>query len=135
MTAFSVRVSASASVPSHGSNARLAYASAASGATRHNSRTPWNRIESSDNAYGGASALCRIGTFSPRTSAKGRSRSAKDRTPHRAHAASASGVVTVATTGAYRACTYRRYSAICGDGAIAAETRADANGEDRSARA
>ena len=73
--------------------------------------------------------MCRIGTFSPLTSAKGRRRSANDRTPHRAHAASASGVVTVATTGAYRACTCRRYSAIREDGAIAADARADANGE------
>ena len=133
-TAFSVRVSASASTPSHGSNARSGVANppppARRGTTRARrgtgSRVPITRTE--------PLRLWPIGTFSPRTSAKGRSRSAKDRTPHRAHAAPASGVVTVATTGAYRACTCRRYSAICGDGAIAADARANANGEDRSTR-
>ena len=58
---------------------------------------------------GGASGLCRMGTSRPRSSQKGRSRSANV-SPLAAHDASTAGVVTTVTTGAYRAWTRRRYS-------------------------
>ena len=95
----------------HGACDASACASAWSEEAWRHSASECTRIANASMTYGGASGLCRIGTSRPRTSeACGRTRSAKE-TPAAAHAASASGVHTVVTTGVYRAWTRRRYAA------------------------